>query len=98
MTTMTVSQARASLPAVLDRVLAGEEVTITRHGEPVAVVVHPDVVRSRRTERAYADAARLHALLERAGRNPQDRPSRPGMSIERAEELVAEIRADRDAS
>jgi prevent-host-death family protein len=34
-----VSEARAALPEVLDRVGAGEDVTITRHGRPVAVVV-----------------------------------------------------------
>ena len=41
MATMTVSEARAALPEVLDRVAEGEEVTITRHGRAVAVVVHP---------------------------------------------------------
>jgi len=97
MTTMTVSEARASLPAVLDRVLAGEEVTITRHGKPVAVVVHPDAVRSRRTARAYADAAAIGDLLDRARRDVDAAPPRKGISVERAEELVAELRADRDA-
>jgi len=32
--TMTVSEARAALAEILDRVEAGEEVTITRHGRP----------------------------------------------------------------
>jgi prevent-host-death family protein len=36
MITKTVSEARASLGALLDRVEAGEEVTITRRGHPVA--------------------------------------------------------------
>jgi antitoxin (DNA-binding transcriptional repressor) of toxin-antitoxin stability system len=38
---MTLGEARAAFPAVVDRVLAGEEITITRHGVPVAVVVRP---------------------------------------------------------
>ncbi|MGH3246119.1 MAG: type II toxin-antitoxin system prevent-host-death family antitoxin [Trebonia sp.] len=41
---MTISEARATLPDVLDRVVEGEEVTITRHGRPVAVVMRPDIV------------------------------------------------------
>jgi antitoxin (DNA-binding transcriptional repressor) of toxin-antitoxin stability system len=44
MVAMTVSEARAALPEVLTRVAAGEEITITRYGSPVAVVVRPDVV------------------------------------------------------
>jgi antitoxin (DNA-binding transcriptional repressor) of toxin-antitoxin stability system len=43
MTVMTASEARAALPEVLTRVAQGEEVTITRYGSPVAVVVRPDI-------------------------------------------------------
>jgi len=43
MAMMTISEARAALPEVLDRVAGGEEVTITRHGRPVAVVIRPDI-------------------------------------------------------
>jgi prevent-host-death family protein len=42
MASMTVSEARAALPRLLTRVDAGEEITITRRGKPVAVVVRPD--------------------------------------------------------
>ena len=41
---MTVSEARAALPDVLTRVAQGEEITITRYGSPIAVVVRPDIV------------------------------------------------------
>jgi len=34
--TVSVAQAKARLSALLDRVEAGEEVVITRHGRPVA--------------------------------------------------------------
>jgi antitoxin (DNA-binding transcriptional repressor) of toxin-antitoxin stability system len=40
---MTISEARAALPEVLNRVDEGEEITITRHGRAAAVVVRPDI-------------------------------------------------------
>lgn len=92
-TTMTVSEARAALPHILDRVLAGEEVTITRHGRPVAVVVRPDALRARRADEALATAATLRELLDR---NRGSRlPDRPTLSPERAEALVDEVRTAR---
>jgi antitoxin (DNA-binding transcriptional repressor) of toxin-antitoxin stability system len=96
MTTMTVSEARAALPEVLDRVAEGEEITITRHGRPVAVVVRPDIMWSRsRAGAMLAEAERIHELLGEAAAAPL--PEGPGLTAERAEELIAEIRADRDA-
>jgi antitoxin (DNA-binding transcriptional repressor) of toxin-antitoxin stability system len=44
MAVMTISEARTALPEVLNRVAEGEEITITRHGRPIAVVVRPDIV------------------------------------------------------
>jgi antitoxin (DNA-binding transcriptional repressor) of toxin-antitoxin stability system len=44
MAVMTASEARAALPEVLTRVAQGEEITITRYGRPIAVVVRPDVI------------------------------------------------------
>lgn len=38
----SLSEARANLPLLLTRVADGEEITITRHGHPVAVVVGHD--------------------------------------------------------
>lgn len=52
---LTVSEARARWAEVLDRVERGEEVTITRHGRPAAVLLRPDNVRVRRVERAVDD-------------------------------------------
>ena len=95
MTTMTVSEARAALPEVLDRVAEGEEITITRHGRPVAVVVRPDILRSRRAHAALDDADRIHRLLTEAA--AAELPAGPGLTAERAEELIGEIRAGRDA-
>jgi antitoxin (DNA-binding transcriptional repressor) of toxin-antitoxin stability system len=92
-TTMTVSEARAALPQILDRVLAGEDVTLTRHGQPVAVVVRPDTLRARRGGDAFAVAERVRDLLEQSSRTRlRDRPT---LTDDRAEALVAEVRATR---
>ena len=64
MAAMTVTEARAAIHELLERVAIGEEVTITRHGQPVAVVVRPDVLRSRRAEEVLASAAELGAALK----------------------------------
>jgi antitoxin (DNA-binding transcriptional repressor) of toxin-antitoxin stability system len=93
---MTVSEARAALPEVLNRVADGEEVTITRHGRAVAVIVRPDVLWSRsRSEAALNDAAQLHDLLESAA--DAELPAAGGMTERYAEELIAGIRAGRDS-
>ena len=90
---VTISEARASLPAIVERVIAGEEVTLTRHGQPVAVVVRPDTLRTRRAGSALAAAASVNDALQR------DRTSRlsprPTLSEERADALVAALRAGR---
>jgi prevent-host-death family protein len=92
---MTVSEARAALPELLTRVEGGEEVTITRHGRPVAVLISPGSLHSRRAGKALDDAGRLHQLVAEAAATPL--PGEGGLSAERAEELIGEIRAARDA-
>lgn len=92
---MSVSQARAALPEILDRVLAGEEVTITRHGREVAVIVRPDAIRVRRADRVLAEAERLRDLLDRGRRARLS--DAPPVSVDRATELVAEVAASRSA-
>ena len=86
---MTVSEARAALPELLSRVEEGEEVTITRHGRPVAVLVRPDALRSRRASAVLDDAQRIHELLTQAAAEPL--PEGSGLSAQRAEELIAAI-------
>jgi prevent-host-death family protein len=95
MGSMTASEARASLPELLDRVDGGEEMTITRHGHPVAVVVRPDTLRHRRADAALANAERVRELLVAA--RAAARPTSEGLTPERAEELIGEIRAAREA-
>ena len=92
---MTVSEARAALPEVLNRVANGEEITITRHGHPVAVVVRPDIMWSRsRSEAVLGESTRLNELLAAAAHSDL---AQAGTITERyADELVAAIRADRE--
>jgi antitoxin (DNA-binding transcriptional repressor) of toxin-antitoxin stability system len=47
MAVLTISEARAALPEVVTRAAEGEEITITRHGAAVAVMVRPDIVWAR---------------------------------------------------
>jgi prevent-host-death family protein len=90
---MTVSEARAALPEIVERVIAGEEITLTRHGQPVAVLVRPDKLRVRRADDAFAAAASVREVLDQGRRAPL--PSRPTLSEERADALVADVRAAR---
>ncbi len=92
---LSVSEARATLPEVLDRVADGDEVTITRHGRPVAVLVRPDTLRTRRAEATIRQACQVGDLLAAAG---QQSLAPAGLSAERAEELVRTVRDARDRS
>jgi antitoxin (DNA-binding transcriptional repressor) of toxin-antitoxin stability system len=95
MAAMTVSEARAALPEVLNRVAEGEEITITRHGRAVAVIVRPDIMWSRsRAEDVLIEADKLHHLLEAAAES--DEPVSAGLTRVYAEELIAALRAGRD--
>lgn len=95
MTRLTVTEARSILPELLNRVAAGEEITITRHGEAVAVVLRPDAVRVRRAAQTIERAQEVRDLVSSA-RDQQLPPA--GVSSERADALVESIRAERDRS
>ena len=93
MTQLSVSEARAILPELLDRVERGEEITITRYGRPAAVLLRPDSVRMRRAKETI-DHAREVAALVSAGR---DRPlPAPAVSADHAQGWAEAVRADRD--
>jgi prevent-host-death family protein len=94
MSTISASAARQNLPAQLDLVEAGEEVAITRHGRVVAVLVHPDVLRTRRAADAWAEADRVDAMLQRAAAEALPEPV---LTRQRAEELAEDVRAARAA-
>jgi hypothetical protein len=44
MSTVTLQEAQASLPEIIDRLLPGEEVTIVEKGQPIAQVKKSDQV------------------------------------------------------
>ena len=69
--------------------------TITRHGKPVAVLLAPQALRARGRSRVFELAAQVRKELEQARDQPVETVK--GLPPEWAEELVAQIRADRDA-
>lgn len=91
--TVPISEARADLPRIVERVAAGEEITLTRHGEAVAVVVRPDALRVRRAAEVMTAATDLQEAL-RQGRSTR-LTDRLGLDERRAEELVARVRQSR---
>ena len=92
MTTISASAARQTFTTQLDRVEAGEEVSITRHGRVVAVLVRPDVLAARRAQKAWDAAERIASRLDayRAERLPD-----VTIDTARADDLIASIRAER---
>ncbi|MDR0960690.1 MAG: type II toxin-antitoxin system prevent-host-death family antitoxin [Propionibacteriaceae bacterium] len=92
MTTVTFTELRANLASVLDRVQAGEDMTISRNGMPVA-----DLTSHRkatpRTAVLYAMNEKLEQMMEEAKNLPLE--IKPGFHD--AEARVAELRAERDA-
>jgi prevent-host-death family protein len=59
-------EAKNTLGTLLDRVLEGEEIVITRHGKPVARLV-PNVVVDRSAAQAAAERIRARAQTLKAG-------------------------------
>ena len=66
-------EAKNKLSALLDLVEAGEEVTITRNGKPVARLVPAE---ARDVEKARAAAAQLRAIRARSKPDPDGLPLR----------------------
>ncbi|WIY83701.1 type II toxin-antitoxin system Phd/YefM family antitoxin [Propionimicrobium sp. PCR01-08-3] len=95
MTTISATVARQTLPAQLDLVEAGEEVSITRHGRVVAVLVSPEFASRHRAREAWKQADQIGEMLAQARTRPIGDAS---ISPERAEELVQGIYADRAAA
>ena len=93
MTVLNLSEVRAQLSRLLDRIASGEEITITRHGEPVAVMLRPDAVRPRRARETIDRARELGALVEAARSQPL---AEAALSPERAVELARDVDTGRD--
>jgi prevent-host-death family protein len=68
MQTVGSYEAKTHLPALLDRVAGGEEITITRHGVPVAMLVpasgarRPDVRKTIQAMLEFRKGRRLDGL------------------------------------
>lgn len=92
MVSISASEARARLSELLDLVASGDEVTIERHGRPIAVLVSPDALRSRRADLVFSQAEHIRVMLdEAAGASLGEKWIEP----ERADELVSDIRRHR---
>ena len=93
MTELSLTDARARLPELLDRVEAGETIHVTRHGKRVAVLVGDDVWRKTRRHEVLVQADELRKRFEAAKGQPFE-PAPPGHWD--VEAHIAEIRAGRD--
>lgn len=92
--TLSLSEARATLPHVLDLVESGEEVTITRHGKPVAVMVTPLRLANPRAAGVLEEAARIGRFLDEAARRPVTRRVLPPEGLEEHLQWVEEGRRE----
>ena len=92
---ISLSEARARLPELLDRVEAGEIVHITRHGKPAAALVDHDRWMKTRTHDVLIQAAKLRRDLETARGGPWPDQFTPSPEWDH-EAHLAEIRAGRD--
>jgi prevent-host-death family protein len=59
MITVGAFEAKTRLSSLLERVAAGEEVVITKHGRPIAKLVSATVVNQERVDDAVAQLRRL---------------------------------------
>ena len=89
----SLTDARARLPELLDRVTAGETIHITRHGKRAGVLIGNDVWMKTRRHDVLVQADELGRRLEEARGKPFV-PAPPGHWD--VEAHIAEIRAGRD--
>ncbi|MEW6379980.1 MAG: type II toxin-antitoxin system prevent-host-death family antitoxin [bacterium] len=55
MKTVGAYEAKTHLPELLEQVLKGERITITKHGVPVAVLLPPEPLRKAEPKKAIAE-------------------------------------------
>ena len=97
MTQMNVTQVRSKFREVLERVGKGEDIEITQDGKVVAALLHPERARLRRTTPALERAEQMRKDFEvaRSSLN-REKPDFGTLSVTFANELVGDIRAERD--
>jgi prevent-host-death family protein len=64
---ITAFEAKNRLGRLLDRVQAGEEITITRHGEPVAVLIPAPGIGAGEADRALEVLKQVRETLRKKG-------------------------------
>ena len=95
MSTIGVTELRANLRDVIERVKRGEEVIVTQNDEPVAALLHPSKVRLR-ARTPHTEAA--DALLDRLAEARRTQPDRgEGLHPEQVENRLDELRSERDS-
>ncbi len=96
MKSITVTELRANMKELVERVKRGEELEITQNGEVAAVMLHPSRLRHRvRTP----STLKAESLLREFEALRQEAPQfGEGFSEERAQDLVQTIRDERDSS
>ena len=92
MDSLSLTDARAQLPQLLDRVEAGESFTITRHGVPVAVIVGQSEWMKTREHDVIIQARELGRRLEAARDAPLNLSDEPTGSLD-VDEWIADLRA-----
>lgn len=90
----TMSEARANLAQLLDQAERGSDVVITRHGRPAARLISAQPRQPHAVDLMHAVDA---LMIEFDGRRGQVLPPVAGGGPS-ADELVAALRADRDAT
>ncbi|MDL1960813.1 MAG: type II toxin-antitoxin system prevent-host-death family antitoxin [Deltaproteobacteria bacterium] len=61
METVGAYEAKTHLPKLLERVIKGERITITKHGIPVAVLQPPESLRKAEPKRVIAEVRNFRA-------------------------------------
>ena len=94
---MNVTQVRSKFREVLERVGKGEDIEITQDGKVVAALLHPERARLRRTTLALERTEQMRKDFEvaRSSLN-REKPDFGTLSVTFANELVGDIRAERD--
>jgi prevent-host-death family protein len=96
MESLSLTDARARLPQLLDRVAAGESFTITRRGAGVAVLTGHDEWMRTKTHDVILEARALHERIEAARGKPLDLSGPPADPAD-VDTAIAELRRDRDS-
>lgn len=96
MESLSLTDARAQLPQLLDRVARGESFTITRHGTEIAVLTGHDEWMKTRTHDVILQARALGARIDAARGKPIDwsSPTWSGPAADPADvdAVIAELR------